>query len=308
MTILMATHEMGFARRGQYQDLLLDQGSILEEGPPSNSLGPPANHEHSSSFSASPRPAGCKFGQRGSPRRLQSDPGRRDFSWPGSTSSTPAGNARRISSSEGSYVCRASGGSSATIACMIRSVSASSESYFDSTGFPTRIVTTGDLPSGLRLGKLRRSGPHVLCPPDPNGNHWGPRSLAGPRCAPSTLQLGIKEGTSTWNSALGHQRHHLTCCQRLFSFLEHGASLPYLVRHESHPLHERSLRQSVHRRLPSFQGTSPGDRVCQASRRWPVGRSSCDGYQQRSPLQIPESVPLRRFGTGHLGRTQVERT
>ena len=41
MTILMATHEMGFAREVSTKICFLDQGSILEEGPPEQLFGSP---------------------------------------------------------------------------------------------------------------------------------------------------------------------------------------------------------------------------------------------------------------------------
>ncbi len=43
MTILMATHEMGFARRVADRVCFLDGGVLLEQGPPSQVLGSPVN-------------------------------------------------------------------------------------------------------------------------------------------------------------------------------------------------------------------------------------------------------------------------
>jgi len=41
MTILMATHEMGFAKQVADRVAFLDAGSILEQGPPAQVLGDP---------------------------------------------------------------------------------------------------------------------------------------------------------------------------------------------------------------------------------------------------------------------------
>jgi polar amino acid transport system ATP-binding protein len=41
MTILMATHEMGFAKRVSDRVCFLDGGRLLESGPPAQVLGDP---------------------------------------------------------------------------------------------------------------------------------------------------------------------------------------------------------------------------------------------------------------------------
>ena len=41
MTMIVATHEMGFAREVAHRVIFLDSGRILEEGPPDQVLGNP---------------------------------------------------------------------------------------------------------------------------------------------------------------------------------------------------------------------------------------------------------------------------
>ena len=43
MTILMATHEMGFARQVANRVCFLDGGVVIEEGPPGQVLGDPVH-------------------------------------------------------------------------------------------------------------------------------------------------------------------------------------------------------------------------------------------------------------------------
>ena len=67
MTMLLATHEMGFARQVADRVCFLERGRILEQGPPD--AGVRATRESpgpSSSCSASSRPAGsdAEAGQR----------------------------------------------------------------------------------------------------------------------------------------------------------------------------------------------------------------------------------------------------
>ncbi len=42
MTLVIATHEMGFAREVADRMLLFDQGKIVEEGPPEQVMGTPS--------------------------------------------------------------------------------------------------------------------------------------------------------------------------------------------------------------------------------------------------------------------------
>jgi polar amino acid transport system ATP-binding protein len=49
VTILMATHEMGFARQVSDQVCFLDGGRVLESGPPDQVLGEPV-HERTRQF------------------------------------------------------------------------------------------------------------------------------------------------------------------------------------------------------------------------------------------------------------------
>ena len=62
MTMLIATHEMGFARDIANRVCFLDAGLILEEGPPQRDLrAPRARRGRSSSSSGSSRPGGFKL-------------------------------------------------------------------------------------------------------------------------------------------------------------------------------------------------------------------------------------------------------
>ena len=60
MTMLLATHEMGFAREIADRVCFLHRGRILEEGPPDELFGDPATSAPASSCSASSTPAECK--------------------------------------------------------------------------------------------------------------------------------------------------------------------------------------------------------------------------------------------------------
>ena len=60
MTMLIATHEMGFARDVAHRVCFLDEGVILEEGPPAEIFGAPRSRERSSSCNGSSRPAACR--------------------------------------------------------------------------------------------------------------------------------------------------------------------------------------------------------------------------------------------------------
>ena len=63
MTMLIATHEMGFARDIANRVCFLDAGVILEQGPPDADLHQPdASPARSSSSSGSSPPAGCRSG------------------------------------------------------------------------------------------------------------------------------------------------------------------------------------------------------------------------------------------------------
>ncbi len=41
MTMVVVTHEMGFARRVAHRVLFLDQGQLVEQGPPDQLFGAP---------------------------------------------------------------------------------------------------------------------------------------------------------------------------------------------------------------------------------------------------------------------------
>ena len=88
MTMVIATHEMGFARDIADRVCFLDAGTILEEGPPEQILSDPQDRGRASSSSGSSRPAGSSAGQRRSagPRAAstktlnsRSNAGRRGF-------------------------------------------------------------------------------------------------------------------------------------------------------------------------------------------------------------------------------------
>ncbi len=59
MTMVIATHEMGFARQVADRVCFLDDGRILEQGRPSRCSGRRGSRAPSSSCSGSSRPAGC---------------------------------------------------------------------------------------------------------------------------------------------------------------------------------------------------------------------------------------------------------
>jgi len=48
MTMIVVTHEMGFARVAADRVAMMDDGRIIEEGPPSTSSSSPASNERES--------------------------------------------------------------------------------------------------------------------------------------------------------------------------------------------------------------------------------------------------------------------
>ena len=76
MTMVIATHEMGFARDIAHRVCFLDEGVILEEGAPEQIFSSPRRSGPSGSSRASSTPAGCDG--RGRPSRPNTgdpDPG-----------------------------------------------------------------------------------------------------------------------------------------------------------------------------------------------------------------------------------------
>ena len=62
MTMVIATHEMGFARDIANRVCFLHQGEILEEGRPEQMFTEPARRRPDCSSTGSSRPAGCDAG------------------------------------------------------------------------------------------------------------------------------------------------------------------------------------------------------------------------------------------------------
>ena len=71
MTMIIATHEMGFARDIANRVCFLDAGRILEQGPPAQIFATRARRGRASSSTGSSRPAGCsgRSGERRVGRR-----------------------------------------------------------------------------------------------------------------------------------------------------------------------------------------------------------------------------------------------
>ena len=94
MTMVIATHEMGFARDIANRVCFLDAGVILEQGPPDVIFRAPRSHGPASSSSGSSRPAGSSGGSAGlGPRRRRRRTGARTPA--ASTRSAPDGTGRR---------------------------------------------------------------------------------------------------------------------------------------------------------------------------------------------------------------------
>ena len=60
MTMVIATHEMGFARDVANRVAFLEEGRILEEGPPERMFSGPREEATAASSIGSSRPAGCR--------------------------------------------------------------------------------------------------------------------------------------------------------------------------------------------------------------------------------------------------------
>ncbi len=61
MTMLLATHEMGFAREVASKVCFLYGGVVHEEGPPEKIFGAPAQERTRGFLNASSRRGGCRF-------------------------------------------------------------------------------------------------------------------------------------------------------------------------------------------------------------------------------------------------------